>query len=458
MFAEMRTGSNFLEANLNALDGVTCHGEVFNPFFIGKKDQMALFDITLDQREADPLSLVKRLQERTDGLAGFRYFHDHDPRVFDAVVDDPSCAKIVLTRNPAESYVSWKIAQATGQWKLTNPKNLKTARARFDGLEFERHLESLQAFQVRLLHRLQVTGQTAFYIDYDDIQDVTVLNGLAAWLGVSARLESVDDTLKKQNPEELADKVSNFDQMSESLSRLDRFNLSRTPNFEPRRPAGIPSFMAARDVPLLYMPMRGGPVAQVTGWLATFGGLERDFVQKSLRQWKRSFPGHRSFTVVRHPLARAHAVFCTHILGSQQQDFRNMLSRQHGLNLPKIGSGYADPDAHKAGFIAFLRFVKKNLGGQTSVKVDTHWASQTAVLQGFAQFQGPDAVLREDRLAAGLEWLCQEIGATAPALPTALEAEPVPLTALWDEELEVACRDAYGRDYIGFGYDDYLQE
>lgn len=458
MFAEMRTGSNFLEANLNALDGVTCHGEVFNPFFIGKKDQTELFDITLDQRERDPLSLIKRLQERTDGLAGFRYFHDHDPRVFDAVVDDPACAKIILTRNPAESYVSWKIAQATGQWKLTNPKNLKTARARFDALEFERHLEALQAFQIRLLHRLQVTGQTAYYIDYEDIQDVEVLNGLAAWLGVSGRLSAVDDTLKKQNPEELADKVTNFDQMAESLARLDRFNLSRTPNFEPRRPAMIPSFMAARDAPLLYMPMRGGPVAQVTGWLATFGGLERDFVQKTLRQWKRTYPGHRSFTVVRHPLARAHAVFCSQILGSQQQDFRNMLSRQHGLNLPKIGAGYADADAHKAGFTAFLRFVKKNLGGQTAVKVDAHWASQTAVLQGFAQFQGPDVVLREDRLSAGLAWLCAEVGTPAPALPAALEAEPIALTSIWDEELEIACRDAYGRDYVGFGYGDYLQD
>lgn len=36
MFAEMRTGSNFLEANLNAMPGVTCHGEMFNPHFIGK--------------------------------------------------------------------------------------------------------------------------------------------------------------------------------------------------------------------------------------------------------------------------------------------------------------------------------------------------------------------------------------------------------------------------------------
>ena len=31
MFAGMRTGSNFLEANLNALPGVSCLGEVFNP-------------------------------------------------------------------------------------------------------------------------------------------------------------------------------------------------------------------------------------------------------------------------------------------------------------------------------------------------------------------------------------------------------------------------------------------
>lgn len=455
MFAEMRTGSNFLEANLNALDGVTCHGEAFNPFFIGKKDQMELFGVTVAQRERDPLLLLARMRDHTAGLSGFRYFHDHDPRVFDAVMDDPRCAKIVLTRNPLESYVSWKIAQATGQWKLTNAKNLKSAKARFDGPEFERHVEALQTFQVRLMNRLQTSGQTAFYIDYDDIQSVEVLNGLAQWLGVAARLDAPDDTLKKQNPEDISDKVTNPDDMAFALSRLDRFNLSRTPNFEPRRPPNIPSFMAARDVPLLYMPMRGGPVARVTSWLSSLGGLERDFVQKSLRQWKRTYPGHRSFTVVRHPLARAHAVFCSHILGSQQQEFRNMLSRQHGVNLPKMGAGYADPQAHREGFLAFLRFVKKNLGGQTSVKVDPHWASQTAVLQGFAQFQGPDAVLREDRLAEGLAWLCAEVGAAMPPLPAPTEAELIPLSALWDEELEIACRDAYGRDYIGFGYGDF---
>jgi hypothetical protein len=80
-------GSNFLEANLNALPGVTCHGEVFNPHFIGKKDQTALFGMTL--RRARPtrwLPAAPGCATQTQGLAGFRYFHDHDPRVFDPVM------------------------------------------------------------------------------------------------------------------------------------------------------------------------------------------------------------------------------------------------------------------------------------------------------------------------------------------------------------------------------------
>ncbi|TNF60303.1 MAG: nodulation protein NodH, partial [Rhodobacteraceae bacterium] len=120
VFAEMRTGSNFLETNLNALEGVTCHGEAFNPHFIGYPKKDSLLGLTQAQRDADPMALLARIADQPGELAGFRFFHDHDPRVLDPILDDPRCAKIVLTRNPLDSYVSWKIAQATGQWKLTN--------------------------------------------------------------------------------------------------------------------------------------------------------------------------------------------------------------------------------------------------------------------------------------------------------------------------------------------------
>ena len=255
MFAEMRTGSNLLEANLNALDGVTCHGEAFNPHFIGYPNRDGMFDMDLAARERDPGELLRRMKDQTPGLPGFRYFHDHDARVCDLVLFDPACAKIILTRNPLESYVSWKIAQATNQWKLTNAKNLKTAKAVFDAAEFATHVAELQAFQRRLMHGLQTSGQTAFYIDYEDLQDLEVLNGLAAFLGVEARLAAPDGTLKKQNPEEVAEKVTNPREMEAALARTDWFNLGRTPNFEPRRSPNIVSLVAAREAPLLYLPM-----------------------------------------------------------------------------------------------------------------------------------------------------------------------------------------------------------
>lgn len=450
----MRTGSNFLEANLNAMPGVACLGEVFNPHFIGKKDQTEMFGVDMVLRDQDPRLLLRRLRDRTPGLAGFRYFHDHDPRILPDLLEDEACAKIILTRNPVDSYVSWKIAQATGQWKLTNAKNLKTAQARFNAAEFEAHVETLQAFQVRLMHGLQTTGQTAFYIDYDDIGDVAVLNGLAKWLGVAARLDAPDDTLKKQNPEDLADKVVNFPEMEGALARLDRFNLNRTPNFEPRRPPAIPSFVALEGAGLLYMPVRSGPEAHVQAWMVRLGrgGLVGDFVQKTLRQWKKANPGHRSFTVVRHPLLRAHQAFLAQIVTGKLADHRQALIRTQKADLPPPGQPFLDLTQHREGFAAFLRYVKLSVAGQMGQKVSPHWASQTAVLQGFAGYQGPDLVIREDRMAEGLAYLAAEIGLTDPPPAPQDRAAGDALEAIWSSALEDAAEDAYPRDYLGLSF------
>lgn len=453
LFAEMRTGSNFLEANLNALSGVTSYGEVFNPHFIGKKDQTDLLGFTMEQREANPKRLLQHLREVTEGLSGFRYFHDHDPRVLGVVLADPACAKIILTRNPVDSYVSWKIARATGQWKLTDAKRLKSAKITFDGDEFAAHLDAVQAFQLRLLHGLQTTGQTAFYIDYDDLNAVAVLNGLAAFLGVEARLKAPDDTLKKQNPEDITAKIDNPEDMRSALARLDRFNLSRTPNFEPRRAAGVPTAVAAADAPLLFLPVRSAPDAGIRDWLGGIGkgGLLDGFEQKTLRQWKRDHPGHRSFTVLRHPLLRAHVAFREKIVSGQLAEQRRHLITAYKADLPNPGDPFPDLDAEREAFLIFLHYAKLSTAGQTGLKVDPNWASQTAVLQGFAGFQPVDLVIREDRLAEGLAFLAREIGTTAPPLQPDTSAAAA-LAAIHDASLEQAAEAAYARDYMGFGF------
>ncbi|EIE49874.1 nodulation protein NodH [Salipiger aestuarii] len=467
VFAEMRTGSNFLEANINAFDGLTCLGEAFNPHFIGYPTAADVLGVTQEMRDRDPLVLLDRIRERrSDGLGGFRFFHDHDPRVLPEILADERCAKIVLTRNPVDSYVSWKIAQSTGQWKLTNVSRRKDSKARFDAAEFEAHLDALQAFQVTLMNALQVSGQTAFYVGYDDLQDVAVMNGLAQWLGVHARLDSLNTSLKRQNPEPLAEKVSNFDEMATSLARLDRFNLTRTPNFEPRRGPQVPAYLGGARTPLLYMPIRSGPADAVTRWLCALdgvdaGALARDFSQKTLRQWKRDHPGHRSFTVIRHPLARAHDAFCSKVLTTGPGSYagiRKTLRRAHDLPIPEgePGADYT-VSAHRAAFEAFLTFLKANLAGQTSVRIDGHWASQGHVIQGMSEMTLPDMVVREDEMAAYLPALALQVGHAKPPDPIKLPVRaPYALAEIYDDRLEAAARDAYARDYLMFGFGDWM--
>ncbi|MEZ5686432.1 MAG: nodulation protein NodH [Paracoccaceae bacterium] len=451
VLAEMRTGSNLLEAALNALPGVACHGEAFNPALIGYPKRTDLLGISKEARDADPMALWSRIAA-AEGLNGCRYFHDHDPRVLATMLDDPRCAKIVLTRNPIESYVSLKIARATGQWKLGDAKHRKAAQASFDAEDFEDHLAALQGFQVLVMNHLQRSGQVAFYIDYEDAQDLAVLNGLAAWLGLEARLDALPDSLVVQNPEPLDAKVANFSAMEASLARLDRFNLSKTPNFEPRRGPNVPGFVACKEAGLLYMPMRPAMDAPIRDWLAQIGGLEEGFSQKTLRQWKRRHPGHRSFTVLRHPLMRAHLAFNAVLHWDNFAETRAVLRQSYKLPLPPEGKALAKP-AYAEALVAFMGWLKANLAGQTGLGVNPLWATQSALLQGFAQFALPDLIAREDRLAEDLAYLGAAAGVKAPPFPEAEgDVAAIKLADIWVPDLEAAARDCYTRDVMQFGF------
>lgn len=467
VLAGMRTGSNFLETNLSALGGVTCHGEAFNPFFVGHPEKPDLLGITQAQRDEDPLRLLAALRDQPGGIGGFRYFHDHDPRILPAVLNDPHCAKVVLTRNPLETYVSLKLALATDIWRMTNPRRQQIVvpshdlKVRFEPTDFDRHLSETRAFQLQILHALQKTGQTAFYLGYEDLFDLEVINGLGQWLGAEAPLASLDKTLKKQNAHAIRDRIENVEAMKVALAEYDTFDFSRTPNFEPRRGPVVPSWLAAPTSPLLYLPVQGGPVAAVSAWLSALDGggeLHKTFNQQRLRAWLADHRGARRFTVLRHPLARAHAAYVERILPSGPGSFREIrqaLKQHFGLKLPK---GEDDPGydlvAHRDGLLKFLRFIRANLGGQTAQRTDPSWASQTMVLRGYSEWGAPDLVLREAELGRELPRLAERLGRPAPRLgQTDPHAEL--LASICDEELQHAARLAYPADFEVFGFEDY---
>ncbi len=458
IFAGMRTGSNFLERNLNALPDIRCWGELFNPYFIAHERQGDFMGFDLAKREKDPMSLVACVRAETRGLAGFRMFHDHDPRVRQAALQDPRCAKIILMRNPVESYVSYKLAMATDQWVLTDAKGQRDAGAiTFERDEFLAQLEDYTAFLQDIRHGLQTSGQTAFELRYEDLQNLEVLQGLASFLGSRHDLPRLNKDLKKQNPVPMAQKVSNLDQMRADLSDLDPFGLDMVPAFEVTRGPSVPSYVASETRPLVFMPMRSGPDPAIEAWLETLGPVRRDMSQKDLRNWRKDHPGARSFTVLRHPVARAWTAFVEKVLPSDLNAYAEVragLVGTYDVPLPKTWTHAApDPDfdlrAVRKAFLKFLRFLKPNLSGQTSLRVDASWASQLITLQGFAQVQPPDLVLREDEASLRLAQLA---GCDTGPQPAPLPG-PFDLAEVYTDGIEAAAQAAYAKDYLMLGFE-----
>lgn len=449
IFAGMRTGSNLLESTLNTVKRVTCFGEAFNPYMIGWPGKDELKGMTIKQREEEPLRFLELLWDKPNHLPGFRYFYDHDPRVLDAIMDDRDCAKIILTRNPLDSYVSTRLAWETNQWKLNETETPIPASTSFDGEEFRQILSDNDVFLRQIMTRLQISGQTGFWLKYEDLRSTKVMTGLLHWLGRTdvAQLVPAKDQVP-QNPRETSEKIDNFDEMLVELAKMDPYDVYGLPMFEPQRGPAVPSYIAAEaGAGMLFMPVRGGPNERVRKWLRELGPETKDFTQSTLRQWKRQHSGFRSFTVIRHPVLRAWDAYEA-VKNTTNKELRDALQGIHRVPLPQPDEVFSS-DQDAGAFLAFLDFLRRNLNGQTRLPTQAGWATQTGILAGFSEFGSPDAIIREDRMEKDLALLAEAAG--VKDLPEMAEPRSFP-EFLSNQEVRKAARAAYLRDYISFGF------
>ncbi len=478
LLANMRTGSNLFEQNIRLYRGFSCHGELFNPHFIGFPGTNRLYNTTMTERELQPKKLLDEMvqQEKTT-IPGFRLFADHDHRILEHCLQDQSCAKIILSRNPLDSFVSHAIAKATDQWKLTDISKRKKAKIEFDIVAFRSYLNRIQKFQSEIGAKLQRTGQAAFHLNFEDLKKVEVFNGLAQFLGSNEELKSLGETIVRQNPEELKDKVNNFQEMVNGVRSLDLLGTNNVPVLEAERNPGSKNFRAAGTLPLLILPMHRSEFPQVTRWLAKHqqrvsetSTIETEMTQRQLAHWLDKHPRRQSAAIISHPVERAYGAFYRYIFCTGEEAFpwiRTTLENHYKLSLPdkKLtkqpnrnvleNSGYGAAHHQKA-FEKFLKFLKGNLQGQTRARVDQSWASQNAIMQGYAHLVIPDVVIRKESLALELMIIEKKLNLQPVPLPDIDdEAQCFSLAEIYSPKIERAARATYARDYQMFGFDNW---
>ncbi|MEM9060059.1 MAG: hypothetical protein AAGD13_06315 [Pseudomonadota bacterium] len=470
IFGTMRTGSNLLEKTIEALGDTACFGEAFNPGFISGPRKTEVLGMTREQRDADPIGFLEHMIDADpDKISGFRIFNGHDRSVLNFSLDDPRCARIILRRDPLESYVSLQIARETDQWMLRNPKRRMTAKIHFDPVDFARYRSGLLAYYDAIETRLAASGLPVLRIDYEDLAYPDRLQQVAEHIGSSGTVPD-EAPILRQNPMPMCEKVENYEEMCAAVG------------IEPVR-AKLPALASPRDflcperIPVAYAPIAGPAFAPVIALLHRIESRHlsgcSELAQADLFDRARLgtlYPqgpanGRAVFTLITHPLVRAHAAFVDETCGPNwsHSTIRRALIRDHGPMPPprgiQNGRGGYTPEQHRRHFLAFLDIIAEVISSDDESAPRPDWVAQARLVDLYEADGDRLRILRHEDFADLAHWLAELTG-VAPLPPGQIkglsQAEANRMLSLSDIlDAEIASRvcDLHPEDYARFGYE-----
>ena len=472
MLGSMRSGSNLLEKFLNQYDGLICHGELFHKSFIGVQGCQNYLGIGTEARNENPQSLLDAVHANNPKkITGYRFFQDHITPVMQAALKDRFCAKIILTRDPVESFVSLQIALETQQWLVSDIAHRREIQIHFDLGAYATYLKDRTAYYDMINRSLATTEQPYFEIDYTMLNDVENINRLAAFIGDRAGKTTLNEPIKRQNPGALASKISNIEEVRAALD---------APSLQERPPPVLtPMLESGTDLSrayfgpknaLVFGPVPGVPDEGVRNWLEmqNQSPLQNGFSSHKFAEWKAKNKAPKLFCVVRHPVLRAYNAFMLKIFATNSGGYvciRQELENQFGMILPQgeiapwqdrrvlERNGYG-VEEHRICFKLFLIFVAANLGNETKIRQDGKWQLQTEIIRRYRILIPDVIVLKEKNLEFGLKYLGNRLNISAiPGWKNEVDpAFSFPLSEVYDAEVESLAREAYGQDYKELGF------
>jgi len=477
MLGSMRSGSNLLEKYLNQYSGLICRGELFQKSFIGKQRCQNFLGVSIDARNENPQQLLDRLKAKHPRkITGFRFFQDHDKRVLEAALVDPFCAKIILTRDPIESFVSLQIALKTQQWLVSDIAHRKEVQIQFDLEAFATYQKHRAAYYAEIHKSLAATEQPYFEIDYSMLNTVENVNRLAAFIGDRQGKTTLNEPIKKQNPGRLSSKIINIDEVRAALDTPSLHD-GQPPIIKPVFESGTDLSRAyfCKNLPLAFGPIPGVPDLGVRNWLEAQDKRppQNGFTAHRFSEWQAQHKDTRFFSVVRHPVLRAYNAFSNKIFATEPDGYvgiRKVLEDQFGMFLPQgqIAASHNRRDLERAGygvgehrisFKLFLIFVAANLNNETKIRQDGKWQLQSEIIRRYRILHPEVLVLKEKSLELGLQYLENRMD-LPPVSGWKNQPDPAytfTISQIYDEEIEALTLAAYGPDYQDFRYGNLIK-
>lgn len=478
IFGTMRSGSNLLEQYLNQFDGLVSYGELFNKGFIGVPGRHEFLGISLAARDEDPEELVRAIRNATPGKTpGYRIFQAHDPRMLQQSLSDPECAKIILTRDPVDSFTSLQIARKTDQWMISDIAHRKTAKIHFNLEAYEKYKKARDDYYHKIFEALKLSGQPYFELDFSALGELEVINRLACFIAGCPPKSELSQPIKRQNPEGLAEKIENYKEIWKALD-LPEHPAPVRMMAKPARAVGtdLSRIYFCKHRALAFAPVPAAPDAKVRRWLELHNGLppENGFDQDRLKLWLKSKSTPVFFSVLHHPVRRAYTAFMQKIFSTKAGTYdkiRQKLVTQYGLMLPEGDisaykpremlekSGYG-VEEHRTSFKQFLVFVSGNLQGKTGIRQDGKWQLQSEILRRYRVLHPIHYIFTEETLATDLAYLENRLN-LSPVLEPFREEVPgfiFGLSEIYDAETEALAQKAYAADYREFGFQAFNPE
>ena len=172
LLASMRTGSNLLNSYLNQYQGLVCHGEAFNPTFVGlEPEYLSRLGWSRDdvaRRDADPLGFLSLINGVAAEAVGLHMFPGHNSAILDMLLHDKNVRKLCLRRSIIQSFVSLQSARKTDVWRTTNRDHTKhlpveERRIVFVPAEFEKYRLKIDGFWKNVLKVSQTPDRNIFH-------------------------------------------------------------------------------------------------------------------------------------------------------------------------------------------------------------------------------------------------------------------------------------------------------